>query len=80
MNNISSLLRLICGVAILILAYSSWSKHKAAIAAGAPAEIFGQTIKGDGHMVLLAYGVIAFLGAGLLLLGVLGFLRGQGSK
>jgi hypothetical protein len=80
MNSISSLLRIVCGSAVLFLAWSSWSKNKAAIAAGAPAEIFGQAIKSDGNVLTIAFGVIGLIGVGLLLLGIIGLLRGQGSK
>ncbi|MES2470554.1 MAG: hypothetical protein V4675_24890 [Verrucomicrobiota bacterium] len=77
MNTVSALLRLACGGVILLLAWTSWGKTNVAITAGKPVELFGQTIQADGASITLAYGLIAVLALGLILLGVLGLLRSK---
>lgn len=77
MQSVSSLLRLVCGLGVLGLAWTSWSQHKDAIAAGGPVQLFGQTLPADSASVTLAFGLIAVLALGLILLGVLGLLRGK---
>ena len=75
MKSVSPILRLICGIAILFLTWTSWSKNKAAIAAGEPVQFFGKTMEADSATITLAYGIIAVMALGLILLGVFGLTR-----
>ena len=72
MNSLSALFRLVSGAAILVLAWMSWSKNKAAIAAGEPVLIAGTTVDAGAGTLTLAYAFVAVIGLGLVLLGVLG--------
>ena len=75
MKYVSPILRLICGIAILLLTWTSWSKNKAAIAAGEPAQLFGKTMEAGSGSITLAYGIIAVVALGLVLLGVFALTR-----
>ena len=77
MNSVSALLRLICGAALLVLTWFSWSKNKAAIAAGEPVQLFGKTLDAGAGSLNLAYGIIAVIALGLVIMGVLGLLGGK---
>ncbi len=74
---LSALLRLICGGAILVLTWISWSKNKAAVAAGEPVQIFGQIVDVGAGAINLAYGLIAVIALGLLVMGLLGLIGGK---
>lgn len=75
MKPVSATLRLICGIAILFLTWTSWSKNKAAIAAGEPARLFGKTMEADSGSITLAYGIVAVVALGLILPGAFGLTR-----
>ena len=77
MNAVSALLRLVCGIAILAFAWISWSNNKAAVAAGEPLLLFGKSVEAGAGTTNLAYGVIALIGVGLLVLGISGLIRGR---
>lgn len=77
MNAVSALLRLICGIAILAFAWISWSNNKAAIAAGEPVQLFGKSVDAGAGTVNLAYGLIAVVALGLLVLGARGLIGGK---
>lgn len=77
MNAVSALLRLVCGAAILVLTWMSWSKNKAAVAAGEPVQLFGKTMDAGAGSINLAYGVIAVIGLGLLVMGVFSLMSGK---
>lgn len=74
MNSISSLIRIIAGTALLILTWVTWSKNKAAIAAGEPVQLFGKTIEASAGTLNLAYGLFALVAIALLALGLRGLL------
>ena len=74
MNSISSLIRLIAGIALLILAWVSWINNKTAIAAGEPVQLFGKTIDAGAGTLNFGYGLIALIAIGLLALGLRGLL------
>ena len=77
MKTISAMLRLVSGIAILFLTWRSWTANKAAIAAGAPVQLFGKNMEAGSSSLILAYGLIAVVGLGLILLGTFGLTRGK---
>ena len=77
MNTVSALLRVICGGVILLFVWMSWSKNKAAVAAGEPLQLFGQTIDAGAGTINVAYVLIAVIALGLVVMGVLGLIGGK---
>ncbi len=75
MHAVSALLRIVCGVAVLFLTWSTWSRNKAALSGDGPVTIYGQTMSGS--TVALACGVFALIGLGLLALGLMGLLKSR---
>lgn len=75
MNVISSLIRMLCGVAVLALTWSSWSKNKEALSGETPLNLYGQTMSGG--TAGMTMGVFALIGLGLLWLGLVGLLKGK---
>lgn len=77
MNSVSSLLRIVCGLALLILAYSTYQKALAQVSSGAPIQIFGVTTGASPGLLTLGLAAVGLIGAGLLALGVMGLLKNR---
>ena len=77
MNLISAVLRMVCGGAILFLTWSTWSKNKEALAAGNPVTLFGKNVEAGQGSVMLVCALFAFIGLGLILMGVVGLMKSQ---
>ena len=75
MNPLSSILRIICGIAVLILAGSIYFKARPQVAAGAQVQLFGATFAAESWQLTLGFGVIALIDVVLLMLGLLGLSR-----
>jgi hypothetical protein len=76
-NHLSSLLRIICGGAILILAISMYRKMSAQLAAGGHLEILGHPTAASSGQLTLAFVVIGLIGLFLLILGIVNLLKAR---
>jgi hypothetical protein len=70
MNGVSAAIRLICGLALIILAYSSYGRASAHVANGEPVQIFGITIGASPSEFKLSLIVVALIGVFMIVLGV----------
>ena len=77
MNLISSILRIICGLALIILAYSTHQKNTAHVAAGEPLQIFGITTGASSTQLGISFIVIGLIGLFLIILGVINLLKSR---
>ena len=77
MNYISSILRIVCGVAILILCLSMYRKMTAQLAAGAQLQLMGHPTGASSGQLMLAFAVIGLIGLFLLILGVVNLLKSR---
>ncbi len=77
MNPIATILRIICGFALIILAYSTYSRNSQHIAAGEPMQIFGHVTGASSGQLTLAFGVIGLIGLFLIGLGVVTLLKNR---
>ena len=77
MNPISSILRIICGLALIVLSYSTYHKNSERFAAGESLQIFGFPTGASSGQLTLAFSVIGLIGAVLIVLGVLGLLKSR---
>ena len=68
MNCISAILRIVCGMVLIFLSYSTYQRIGKHIAAGEPVQIFGHTISASSGEIAL--GVIGLIGVFLVVLGV----------
>ncbi|HEX5177099.1 MAG TPA: hypothetical protein VFV83_08725 [Chthoniobacteraceae bacterium] len=75
MNYLSPLLRIVCGIALLILSGSMYFKARAQVAAGAQVHLFGATAAAEPWQLTLGFGIIALIGIVLLVLGLAGLAR-----
>ena len=75
MNSLSAILRIICGLALIIFSYSTNHRISEPIAAGAPIEIFGVTIGASPGQLTFALVVIGLIGLLLTMLGVVTFFK-----
>jgi len=70
MNSVSAILRIICGLALIIFSYSTYHRISEPIAAGRPMEIFGVTMGASPGQVTFGLVVIGLIGLLLVILGV----------
>lgn len=77
MNYLSSLLRIVCGLAIVVLAYSTYHRNSARIAAGESPQIFGYATGASSSQLTLSFAVIGLIGVVLILLGIAGLLKSR---
>lgn len=77
MNSISSILRIVCGLGLLVLSYSVYRKHSEPISAGGAVEIFGVATGASPGHVTIAFAVIGLLGLGFVVLGLIGLLKAR---
>ncbi len=75
MNPVSAILRIVCGLAVLITAYSIYSRNREPIAAGEPLQLFGQTLNASPGLVTAGFALIALFGLFLVGLGVASLLK-----
>jgi hypothetical protein len=75
MNSLSSVLRIICGIVLLILSGSMYFKSRDQIAAGAHVQLFGFATNAEPWQLTLGFATIALIGVVLLLLGIVGLAR-----
>jgi len=73
MNSVSAILRIICGLALIIFSYSTYHRISEPIAAGRPMEIFGVTMGASPGQVTFGLVVIGLIGLLLVILGVVTF-------
>ncbi len=75
MNSVSAILRIICGLALIIFSYSTYHRISEPIAAGRPMEIFGVTMGASPGQVTFGLVVIGLIGLLLVILGVVTFFK-----
>lgn len=72
---VSSLLRAVFGLVLVILAIVNYNKNSAGIAAGEPVTLFGATFHAESWQFTTVIGVVVLLGLGLLAAGISGLLK-----
>ena len=77
MNSVSSLIRIISGLALIILSYTTYENTFAQAASGAQLQVFGMTTGATSGQLTFGFVVIGLIGAALLVLGAIGFLKGR---
>jgi TRAP-type C4-dicarboxylate transport system permease small subunit len=77
MNSTSSILRIICGLAVIILSYTTYQNTFAQAAPGTQLQIFGMATGASAGQLTLGFVVIGLIGAALLALGVSGILKNR---
>ena len=75
MNSISSLIRIICGLALIILSYTTYKNTFAQAASGAQLQVFGMTTGATSGQLTFGFVVIGLIGVALLALGVIGLFK-----
>jgi hypothetical protein len=78
MNAISSILRIVFGLALIILSYTSWRRNSAHIEAGEPLQLFGITTGAAPWQITLMFVVMGLIGLWLIARGLLPLLKGRG--
>jgi hypothetical protein len=77
MNSISSIIRIISGLALIILSYTTYQNTFIPAAPGSQFQIFGMATGATSGQLTLAFVVVGLIGAALLALGVIGILKGR---
>jgi Mn2+/Fe2+ NRAMP family transporter len=77
MNPIPAIVRIVIGLAILILAYTTYSKNSQLIAANAPSQIFGYATGATSGQLNIAFALCALFGLFLLLRGIATLLKSR---
>ena len=75
MKLVSALLRLICGLALIIFAFATYRRVGAQVAAGQPIEIGGVSIGASAGQLSLGLAVVGVIGVFLMIFGVVTFLK-----
>jgi cell division protein FtsX len=75
MNQATSILRMICGLAILVLCFSQYQSMSTALDAGGQPQLFGHAVSMSGTQLYLCLGVCALIGLVLFLVGAVRLLR-----
>jgi len=75
MKIVSGTLRLICGLALIFFAFSTYHRIGAQVASGQPIQIFGMTIGASVGQLDVALVVVGLIGVLLLALGVVTLLK-----
>ena len=73
----SSILRIICGVALIAVDALAYIKNSAAIAAGGQVRVFGVTLGTAGWPMTAAFFVIGLIGFLFVVLGVAGLFKNR---
>ncbi len=76
MNSISSLLRIVCGLGLLILTWSTYQRVNHPVHPGERIQVLGMNVASAGQLTipLVIFGLV---GLGLLLLGVMGLMKSR---
>jgi len=77
MNHISSVLRIVSGLAILILCISMYRNMAAQLAAGGQLQLFGQPTGASSGQLTIGFVVIGLIGLFLLVIGIVSLLRSR---
>ena len=77
MKVVSGVLRLICGLALIIFAFATYRRVGAQVAAGQPMEIGGITIGASAGQLSLGLVIVGVLGLVLMIFGIVTFLKKQ---
>jgi hypothetical protein len=77
MNSISSIIRIISGLALIILSYTTYQNTFAHAAPGTQLQIFGMATGASSGQLTLGFVVIGLIGSALLTLGVIGILKSR---
>lgn len=72
---ISGILRLICGLALIVYAILTYGRIGAGVAAGQPILLFGKMVDVSPVQMWLALGVAGLVGLGLIILGMMTLRR-----
>jgi len=75
MNVLSAILRFICGVVLIVAAYTTYHRINGRIAAGEPVQIAGITLGASPHEVSWALGVVGLIGVLLIVFGVVTLVK-----
>ena len=75
MNPISSLVRIVVGIAILVFTYISYQRTFSGVAEGGKVTLFGSETGASPEMLTLGFGVVGIVGVVLVGLGILGLLK-----
>ena len=75
MNMISGILRLICGLALIIFSIGTYYRASEHVAAGNPVQVLGITIGLSSGGLALALEVVGLIGVLLLVLGVVTLVK-----
>ncbi|MES2709666.1 MAG: hypothetical protein V4726_23915 [Verrucomicrobiota bacterium] len=73
----SPIIRIICGLGIILFSWSVYQKNSAAIAAGTPMSIGGYAPGGSPGQVATAFGVIGLIGVSMVILGIAGLVKSR---
>jgi hypothetical protein len=76
MNPISSIIRIVCGLGIVIVAVSMYRKISAQVAAGGEVQLMGHALGSPGALQTV-FVVVGLVGVVLLILGIAGFLKAR---
>ena len=71
----SSIIRILIGLGLIIFSWTVYQKNAAAIAAGAPVNIGGYASNATPGQVAMGFGAIGVIGAAFVILGVVGLLK-----
>lgn len=77
MNSISSIIRIICGLALIILAYTTYQNTVAHAVPGSKLMIFGMATDASAGQITLGLVVVGLMGAAFAALGAIGILKGR---
>ena len=77
MTQISSIIRIVAGLAILILSYSIYHRTFDGVKSGGKFLLFGSETGASAGQLTFGFVVIGLIGAGLAILGVLGLLKAR---
>ena len=77
MNPISSIVRIVLGLVLVIVAYSSYNRIAVHVEAGERIEIFGYVTNAAQWQMTLAYAAIGLIGIFLIILGTVNLLKSR---
>ena len=77
MNPISSIARIICGLVLIILSYTTYQNTFANAAPGTQLQLFGMATGATSGQLTLGFVAIGLIGAALLALGAIGLLKSR---
>lgn len=71
----SSIIRIVIGLGLIIFSWTIYQKNSAAIAAGAPVSIGSYSPNATPGQVAMGFGAIGVIGAAFVILGIVGLLK-----